>query len=521
MKLPERITRNRLPLASKPPRASGRRLLLRGLMTGSLAFATVTGVPTPVGAQTIAEDAAVQEAIHVARVWLDAQHDFEQIPGIAVALVHDQELIWSEGIGVADKEDGRANTSNTLYSICSISKLFTSIALMQLRDQGKIDLRDPVSDHLEWFSLKQAFDDAPPITIEGILTHSAGLPRESAHPYWTGPDHVFPTKEEIIAEVVGQETWFAPHTTFQYSNLGLSLAGYIVEEASGVPYHEYIRRHILDPLGMRDTYSEMPRQHVGGQLATGYTGTTREGVRHEAPFFEARGIAPAAGFASTVDDLATFAMWQFRNRGSDNEVLSGHTLSEMQRAHFIDPDTDNQWGLGFNVAKRDGKTWVGHGGSCPGFQTNLNMQNDEKIATIAFINARESPSKYGVGIYELIGPAVREAAERRTSATDMDGDPTQSAATANAEFDDYVGRYVRGVGASETAVFHWKGGIAMMGLPTDNPHRSLTRLQHIEGDTFRRINRDGELGIEVEFERNEAGEVIKMWSSLNYQNRVN
>ncbi len=514
MMLPERIAQHR-PSLPIPPGTTAGRLRLRGLM----AITALALAPQGVTAQTIAEDPAVQEAIEVARIWLDAQHDFEQVPGIAVALVHDQELVWSEGIGIADKEDQRPNTSNTLYSICSISKLFTGIALMQLRDQGEVSLRDPVSKHLPWFTLQQAYEESPPITLEAILTHSAGLPRESAHPYWTGPEYPFPTKDEIIAEVEGQETWFAPQTKFQYSNLGLSLVGYVVEAASGVPYHEYIRQNILDPLGMNDTYSEMPKQHIGGQLATGYSGFTRDGVRVEEPFFEARGIAPAAGFASTVDDLAKFAMWQFRNRGNDSEVLRGHTLTEMQRAHFIDPDTDNQWGLAFNVAKRDGKTWVGHGGSCPGFQTNLNMQNDERIATIAFINARENPGKYGVGIYELVGEAVREAAARRTAATEVDGE-VRGPALPNAEFEDYVGRYVRGVGASETAVFHWKGGLAMMGLPTDQPHRSLTKLQHIEGDTFRRVNRDGELGLEVAFERNDAGEVIKMWSSLNFQNRV-
>jgi CubicO group peptidase (beta-lactamase class C family) len=525
MKPRERVTAattwNPTPDPAKSRLRSSR--ILRTLFS-TLALAAL--VVVPVGAQSISEDPAVREAIDVARIWLDAQHDFEQVPGIAVALVHDQELVWSEGIGVADKEDGRLNASNTLYSICSISKLFTSVALMQLRDQGLVTLRDPVSKHLPWFTLQQVFEESPPITVEGILTHSAGLPRESAHPYWTGPEYPFPTKDEIITKVSGQETWFAPHTKYQYSNLGLSLAGYIVEEASGVPYHDYIRQNILDPLGMHDTYSEMPEQHIGGQLATGYSGFTRDGVRVEEPFFQARGIAPAAGFASTVDDLAKFAMWQFRNRGNDSEILSGLTLSEMQRAHFIDPDTDGKRGLGFGVSKRDGKTWVGHGGSCPGFQTTLSMQNDEKIATIAFINARESPNKYAVGIYQLVGPAIRDAAKAGSAATDTDdmggsGDLGGYAGQANSELDDYVGRYVRGVGASETAVFRWKGGIAMMSLPTDQPLRSLSKLQHVEGDTFRRLDDDGEPGREIIFERDAEGRIIRMWNPLNFQNRVN
>ncbi len=105
-------------------------------------------VPAAISAQSVSSDTAVIEAVNVARIWLDAQHDYEQIPSISVAIVHDQELVWSGSVGVASLEDRRLATSSTLYSTCSISKLFTSIALMQLRDQGKVSLRDPVSQHL-------------------------------------------------------------------------------------------------------------------------------------------------------------------------------------------------------------------------------------------------------------------------------------------------------------------------------------------------------------------------------------
>ena len=325
----------------------------------------------------------------------------------------------------------------------------------------------------------------------------------------------------MIAGLSKQETWYPAHTRYQYSNLGLSLAGYIVEEVSGQPYDAYVREHILDPLGMHDTYSEMPRQHVGGQLATGYSGMTRQGVRVEAPFFEAKGIAPAAGYASTVEDLARFAMWQFRLRGNREEVLHGFTLAEMQRAHFIDPDNGTRRGLGFSVSTRDGKTWVGHGGSCPGFRTTFTMQNDEKIAAIAFLNARENPGKYANGVYQLLGDAIRAAARRdSTRATGDHGDGGAGSARQTVEFDKYVGRYIRGLGASEVAVVPWKGTIAMLTLPTDNPRRSLQVLRHIEGDTFRRVLDDGSLGRHVYFDTDDQGEVIRVRNPINYARRV-
>jgi CubicO group peptidase (beta-lactamase class C family) len=253
---------------------------------------------------------------------------------------------------------------------------------------------------------------------------------------------------------------------------------------------------------------------------------TRQGVRVEVPFFQAKGIAPAAGYASTVEDLARFAMWQFRLRGDREEVLHGFTLAEMQRAHFIDPDNDTRRGLGFSVSKRDDKTWVGHGGSCPGFRTTFTMQNDEKIAAIAFVNARESPSKYATGVYGLMADAIRDAAKDDADVATQESDdggngdggtfPSQGAV----DFDRYVGRYINGMGASETAVVHWKSGIATLRLPTDNPRGSLTELRHVEGDTFRRVRDDGELGAEVIFDTDDQGRVVRIRSPINYSTRV-
>ena len=498
--------------------------MIRSMTRALVALALV--LPASIEAQSLASDPGVIEATEVARIWLDAQHDYEQIPAISVAIVHDQELVWSEAVGVADVDDRRPATTSTLYSICSISKLFTSIALMQLRDQGKVSLRDPVSKHLSWYAVKQQYEDSSPVTLEGLLTHSAGLPRESDHPYWSGPEYPFPTKDEVIGGLTSQETLYSSRTKYQYSNLGLSLAGYIVEEASGEPYHEYVRRHILAPLGMDDTHSEMPERHIGGQLATGYSGMTRNGVRVEEPFFLARGIAPAAGYASTVEDLAKFAMWQFRLRGDHEEILHGFTLAEMQRPHFVDPDNDTKRGLGFSVSKRDGKTWVGHGGSCPGFRTTFTMQNDEKIAAIAFINANENPGKYANGVYGLLSEAVQAAVNDDAAvATDQNGNggsngPGTGAAQSSAELSRYVGRYVRGMGASETAVVHWQGGIAMLNLPTDDPGGSLTKLQHVESDTFRRVDEDGELGGKVIFDADAQGRITRMRNPTNYSVRV-
>ena len=157
-------------------------------MKKALLFALALLAPLTVVAQSVADDTHVAEALEVARIWLDAQKDYERLPSVAAAIVHDQELVWSGAVGMADIDEGRPATSSTLYSICSISKLFTSIAVMKLRDEGHLDLRDPIQKHLSFYDLEQEYDESTPVTLEGLLTHSAGLPRESDHPYWSGPE---------------------------------------------------------------------------------------------------------------------------------------------------------------------------------------------------------------------------------------------------------------------------------------------------------------------------------------------
>ena len=318
------------------------------------------------GSTPLTDDPRVATALELIEIWIDAQVDYLDIPGASAAIVHDQDLIWSRGFGSAHLEDGVAAAPDTIYSICSISKLFTSISVMQLRDEGLLRLDDPISDHLEWFGIEDSHPGTGEIDLQGVLTHSAGLPRESDFPYWTGPDYPFPEREEIIATVSNQEELYPADLNYQYSNLGLTLAGEVVAAVSGQPYAEYVQEHILDPLGLDSTSPEIPEAHRGGRLATPYSRTDRDGKRTAIDFYQVRGVAPAAGYASTVEDLGRFASWQFRlleNGGA--EVLHANTLREMQRVHFVGESFQSYRGLGFSVSRRDGIPLSGTAGRVP------------------------------------------------------------------------------------------------------------------------------------------------------------
>jgi CubicO group peptidase (beta-lactamase class C family) len=130
-------------------------------------------------APALAAHPKVAASLEVVRVWLDAQRDYEEIPGLSAAVVHDQDVLWSGGFGFADLSTRRPAGADTIYSICSISKLFTSIAVMQQRDAGKLRLDDPVKTHLPWLDTQETAPEGGPVTVEGLLTHASGLPRES------------------------------------------------------------------------------------------------------------------------------------------------------------------------------------------------------------------------------------------------------------------------------------------------------------------------------------------------------
>lgn len=461
-------------------------------------------------AQSLKDDPQVASALKLIEVWVDAQLVYKSIPGLSMGIVHDQDLVWSRGFGYADVEKKIPALPSTIYSICSISKLFTSICVMQLRDQGKLRLDDPVRRYLSWFKIKDAYPEAPEITLQGILTHSSGLPRESDFPYWTGPEHCFPTREQIVEKLSSQEELYPADTYFQYSNLGLTLAGEVVAAVSSQPYAEYVKKHILHPLGLKDTSPEIPAKHRGGRLATPYSKRMRDGSRKVIPFYLVRGVAPAAGFASTVEDLARFASWQLRllEKGG-KEVLGANTLKEMHRVHWVDQDWKTKWGLGFSVWRHKEKTFVGHSGGCPGYRTRLSICPQDKIAVVVMTNANDvNPSAYARQVFDIAAPAIVEAVESPGKGK-----------KAEPDLEKFMGRYDWPL-SREMYVLIIDGELAVISLPTDNPLDSLTKLKHVGENTFRRVRDDGNFGEEIVFELGPDGKVKSLIWHSNYAFRV-
>tara|TARA_B100000768_G_scaffold111662_1_gene103421 strand:+ start:304 stop:1710 length:1407 start_codon:yes stop_codon:yes gene_type:complete len=435
------------------------------------------------------------EAFQLIEYWLNAQKDYENLTGLTAMVGGEDGIIWSEAFGMANEED-LMSVENT-FSICSISKLFTSIAIMKLIEEKKIALNDPINKLLPWFDLKQQFENSPPLTIKSILTHSSGLPRESNHPYWSWPDFPFPSKEDVVKELKNQEMLYPSSKYYQYSNLGLSLLGYVIEEVSGESFEDYIDKNILEPLNMKDTKTYMSEEDYGELLSIGYSSIKRNRNRDKVNFFNADGIAAAAGFTSNVEDLAKFAAWQMKLLNSlEKNIISSETLKEMHMVSWDDELSSVTRGLGFGVYDFGGERWVGHGGSCPGYRSQLYLNPEMGISYSVMINSSgTNPGKYIQGIHQILKKV------------------TLNKEILSNKFKEIEGIYIAQPWGSETYIQSWGNNLVLLRMPSNSP--DLTLYKEIEIDIFKRILKNGELGEKLEILRDENEGVIGFKSHQN------
>jgi CubicO group peptidase (beta-lactamase class C family) len=455
----------------------------------------------------LADRAEVRSAIDLLEAWVEAQRAQRELPGLSMGIVHDQTLLWARGFGWADVERREPASADTLYRIGSVTKLFTATALLLLRDEGRLRLDDPITAHLPWFAMPAAFPEPGPITIRHLLTHTSGLPREAAFPYFT--DGNFPTIDEIRARLPTQQRPLPTEQRWKYSNLGATLAGEVVAAVSGEPYADFVRRRILEPLGMSATLVATP-QPGHPHLATGYTRRLPGHRRAPAPFNDLRGLTAAGNMTTSVADLARFAMLQLRGGAAGGaQILSGRTLAEMHRIHWLEPDWGAGWGLGFRVLRLHGQTFVGHGGAVRGFRGELRICPATRVAVVVFLNADDTEGAwpYVDKAFEWVGAAIAGVTE-------------PAPGTADPTWRRYVGRYRNAWGDVQILV---RGGrLTVIGPTAPDPLLAPATLEPMAEHTFRIETRDGygnpgELAV---FEVDATGRVTRAKFGQNYTERI-
>lgn len=442
--------------------------LLTALWVGPLPAAELDGSKTG--------EAALRDALVLLDLWIGEQVEYHEIPGLAIGIVHGDKLVWAKGYGKADLATGAPMTPATPLRVGSVSKMFTATAVLQLRDAGKLRLDDPVSRHLPFFAVKTEFAAAGPITVEHLVTHTSGLPREGAFPYWT--THVFPSREELRASLPSQSAVFAPGEKIKYSNLGMALAGEVVAAASGSSWSDYVERHLLGPLGMKNS-SAAPGPELVGRLARAYQRKGPGGERILMEYYETGAIAPAAAVVSTVEDLARFASFHLGAGGE--EVLSAATRRDMQRLRYLDPGWKSGRGLGFLISRREERTLVSHGGWIGGHRADLLLDPARNIAVVVLTNADDAaPGLFSRKALDEVGDALAGLGKKPATAAP---DPAWQA---------YLGTYTDPWGW-EYQVLVLDGGLVLYEHnypPEDDPGDAITVLQPLGNGVFKQ--NDGE-----------------------------
>jgi len=312
-----------------------------------------------------------------------------RLPGAAVGVVHRDALVWSAGIGFADVKSRRAPEATTLYRIASITKTFTGTAVMRLRDAGKLRLDDPVGRYIP--ELAHLED----VTIRRLLSHESGLQSEPPDTDWRRARYEAAVSDNL-ARAAEIRAAIPPNSQQKYSNLGFQLLGEIVARASGVPYPDYIRVNLVEPLGLQSTAFEPLPDGLMSRRATGYGG------RFASDELEVSSTPPSigaeGGLWSCVDDLARWLSYQF---GDDD------TLREMHRPRYLADDTWTEaFGIAWYAVRRGDVTWVQHSGALHGFRSNVCFQPASSVGAVVLLNGLADASLLSMELGEI----AREAA---------------------------------------------------------------------------------------------------------------
>jgi CubicO group peptidase (beta-lactamase class C family) len=297
---------------------------------------------------------------------MSTQLETHNIPGATVSVVKDGEPFFAKGYGFADVERREPVVADeTLFRMGSVNKLFTATAVMQLAEEGQLELETDVNIHLEDFQIPDTYPQ--PITLEHLLTHTAGF-EEPFVGLSARNEEELRSLGEVLAEDMPARVR-PPGELAAYSNYGMALAGYIVEQVSGMPFDRYVEENILEPLQMDNSTTRQPLPaELEDSMATGYT---YENGSYEKQGFEFIQPAPAGSLNSTATDMSNFMIAHLQGgRYGEERILEEETAREMHARHFSHDRRINGMAYGFYEMGADRRI-IGHDGDTNDFHTRL------------------------------------------------------------------------------------------------------------------------------------------------------
>lgn len=315
-------------------------------------------------------------------------------PSLVATVVRGGAAVWT---GARSAVHGAGPDENVQFRIGSITKTFTAVLVLRLRDEGVLDLGDRLERHLPGTGAGEA-------TIAGLLAHSSGLAAESPGPWWERtPGSLRPG----LSDILGEKPFVHPAgRRHHYSNTGFTLLGALVEALRDASWQDVLRREVLEPLGLSRTTVRPAAPHAAGWAVHPWA----DALLPE-PAEDLGRMAPAGQLWSTTGDLARFAA--FLAQG-DDRVLSAASVAEMRTpsapAEAADVADGVSYGLGLQIRQRGGRLLVGHSGSLPGFLANLTISVADDVAAVVLANCTSGPLLSGVAA-DLVG-IVAEAEPR-------------------------------------------------------------------------------------------------------------
>ncbi|MCL0079777.1 serine hydrolase [Dehalococcoidia bacterium] len=295
-----------------------------------------------------------------------------KLPGLSAAIVKGDEVIWAKAFGFRDLERGLAATPHTLYGIGSVTKSFTALSIMQLAEQGKLNVDDPVDTYVP-INIRPGGES---IRISHLMSHSSGIPAlayaEAVIRGATGAgENWFPIAScsDLLTFMADAQDWTLtrPGERWFYLNEGYALLGYIIEKCSGMPYEEYVHKHVLAPLGMKRSFFSKEEVEKDPDAATPYI-ITREGERKPSTYSYG-GISSDGALISSVLDLSKYvAMYLEWGEYDGTRLLSKDSIEAMETPQVALPHQgpfgEGSYGYGLSIAPDFlGYKLVGHGGS--------------------------------------------------------------------------------------------------------------------------------------------------------------
>lgn len=303
----------------------------------------------------------------------------EDIAGVAISVVKDGQLLFAKGYGYADVAAKKpVSPEETLFRPGSVSKLITWTAVMQLYEQGRLDLDRDVNDYLD-FRIPEAF--GKPITLKNILTHTPGFQEQIKDLFTVGVDPM-PLGDYLKSHIPARI--YPPGTVPAYSNYATALAGYIVERVSGRPFNEYVDENIFRPLGMTSSTFVQPLPgDLGARMSSGY----RLGSGESGPF-EVINPAPAGSMSSTASDMARFMIAHLQEgQFEEARILRPETARLMHSRLFALDDAANAMCHGFYEESRNGQRIIGHAGDTVYFHSDLHLMLDAGVGFFLSYNS--------------------------------------------------------------------------------------------------------------------------------------